>query len=362
MRHMHHPSKKIRDHPQRRWLLGLAVLVLLWFGTIVGGVAFAHYSGGGNGSCQTTYKCVGYHKEDQCYVTSCGSIRAGACRGPMATSGCAGSTTTSTTTTSTGGGTFCWATPSGGDNATINGQPGYLASCGSGTTTTACTPSGSLVPKFQYCTSACHTGEYQNYNSCGSASGSPHTGYAAGCTSGCASTTPPSSCTPNGTVTEKAEGCTSTAGVGYFQGYNSCHTAVGSKHTGSASWCTGSSTPSSSTPSSSTPAPSCTPSSSTSYGSTDWTGCQAHGVESGTQSYTVNHSCPSYQSSGTRTVTQSTSTTCQSTVRHQCAYAKPGYAQKETCLTDPAGGYTDCSGWSSPYYDPHDCPIPTPVN
>ena len=114
--------------------------------------------------------------------------------------------------------------------------------------------------------------------------------------------------------------------------------------------------------SSSTTAPSCSPSSSTSYGGTSWTGCASQGVESGTQSYTVYHSCPSYTTNGSRALTQSTSTTCQSVVEHQCAYAKPGYAQSETCLTSPLGGTTNCSGWSTPYYDPHDCPIPTPVN
>ncbi len=109
-------------------------------------------------------------------------------------------------------------------------------------------------------------------------------------------------------------------------------------------------------------APSCTPSASTSYGGTSWTGCARQGVESGTQSYTVYHSCPSYTSYGSRTLTQSTSTTCQAVVEHQCAYAKPGYAQSETCLTSPLGGTANCSGWSTPYYDPHGCPIPTPVN
>ena len=112
----------------------------------------------------------------------------------------------------------------------------------------------------------------------------------------------------------------------------------------------------------STTAPSCSPSASTSYGGTSWTGCASQGVESGTQSYTVYHSCPSYTSYGSRQVTQSTHAACQPVVEHQCAYAKPGYAQSETCLTSPLGGTTNCSGWSTPYYDPHGCPIPTPVN
>ena len=131
-----------------------------------------------------------------------------------------------------------------------------------------------------------------------------------------------------------------------------------------ASGSTGNSSPgdSTATGSQTPPASSCTPSSSTSTGGTLWTGCARQGVERGTQSYTVYHSCPSYQSSGSRTVTQSTSTTCQSVIEHQCAYAKPGYAQQEMCLTSPLGGTTDCSGWSTPYYDPHNCPIPTPVN
>lgn len=364
---MEEASFQIRSRARRGWLLGFVLFALLWAGALVGGIAFANGGGGGYGSCQTTYKCVGIHEEDQCYVTSCGGtgISHGACRGPMYTSGCGGSSGSSSNTGGGGGGggTFCWAQPSGGDNATVNGSPGYLASCVQ-STSTACTPNGTITPKFQYCTSACHTGEYQNYNSCGSASGSPHTGYAAGCTSGCSTSPPATTCTPDGTVTEKSEGCTSTAGVGYFQGYNSCGSPVGSKHTGPASWCTGSSTTTTTTTPSSTPpsTPSCTPSSSISDGGINWTGCAAQSVESGTQSYTVYHSCPSYTSSGTRTVTAHTTTTCQAVTQHQCAWEKPGYAQSRQCLTSPLGGVTHCSSWSTPYYDPHDCPIPTPVN
>jgi len=126
-------------------------------------------------------------------------------------------------------------------------------------------------------------------------------------------------------------------------------------------------------PSSSPPAPSCTPSASTSCsgpyltgctGSCTSTGCTGTGVATGYEYCTVYHSCPSYTSSYTQPVTTPVTTgtsACQQTVEHQCAWGQPGYAQKEYCLTSPLGGVTNCSGWSTPYYDPKDCPVPTPV-
>jgi len=181
--------------------------------------------------------------------------------------------------------------------------------------------------------------------------------------------------------------------TGLFEPTNSCTGARnGANYQGSAPWCTGgcptqsptpptsssqpppsSSNPpasqSSTPPSSSPPAPSCTPSASTSCsgpyltgctGSCTSSGCTGTGVATGYEYCTVDHFCPSYTSSYTQPVTTGTSA-CQQTVEHQCAWGQPGYAQKEYCLTSPLGGVTDCSGWSAPYYDPKDCPVPTPV-
>lgn len=119
----------------------------------------------------------------------------------------------------------------------------------------------------------------------------------------------------------------------------------------------------------SSPAPSCAPSASTSCsapvltgcaGSCTTSGCTGTGTATGSESCTVSHSCPSYASSYSQSVTTGTSA-CQAQAEHQCAWAQPGYAQVEYCLTGPQGGLVNCSGWSTPYYDPYDCPIPTPV-
>lgn len=357
--------KRARDpsvSPPRRYRWTFLVGILLWLGFISGGVTFA-YSTQGTGTFVKRISCT---QGELCYYDTgqCDSQYVALANSCTSSSGGGGTTTSPQPS----GGTFCWAQPSGGDNATINGNPGYLASCAGSSAAPACTPTGTGPSKFQSCDGTCHSGYYEPTNNCGSRNGSNYEGYAAGCTAGCSVAPTTTACT--GTYHWAQTGCTSTPGQAIWTDYGPCGQVL-SSNTGNATsgTCLGSgsgsgsgSTSTTTTPTSTAPAPSCTPSSSTSTGGTSWTGCASQGVESGTQSYTVYHSCPSYTSSGSRTLTQSTSTTCQSVVEHQCAYAQPGYAQSETCLTSPLGGTTNCSGWSTPYYDPHDCPIPTPVN
>ena len=193
-------------------------------------------------------------------------------------------------------------------------------------------------------------------------SGAKKVAYASTCTAGCS--TPPVHCTPDGTLTLHFLGCAGN-GIGKFDRTNSCGSVV-STSTGKATRCdTSGTTPTSGSGSGTTPTQgsgsggSCQPTVIT-WGAVHWTGCSAQGTETGYQSWDGVNAC-GVTSSGTAPVGQHTSSTCQPTVRHQCAYAKPGYAQKENCLTSPQGGYADCSGWSTPYYDTYDCPIPTPV-
>lgn len=150
-------------------------------------------------------------------------------------------------------------------------------------------------------------------------------------------------------------GCVS-CGVGLFEPTNSCTGgANGADKEAPASSCTQGCA-------STTPPPSCTETSSTSCGNPILIGCASAGVATGTETCSTVTSCPSSQSNFSRSVTENTRATCQIVVQHQCAPDKPGYAERQSCLTLPTGGLTDCSGWSAPYYDPKGCPIPTPVN
>ena len=244
--------------------------------------------------------------------------------------------------------------------------PEYVKYFTCGSATTAKQAASRLVG----CTNSCHVGKWQPWEKINGRLipyGNIKLAYAASCTTGCPTIT--KICTPNGTLTQKFLGCVSN-GVGKFEWVNSCG-SVESTHDGAASRCdTGSGQPTSgsgsggsgTTPTqgsgSSGSAPSCTVT--TTYSNPVWTGCTAKGEEIGYQHWSRTDSC-SGTTSGNNTVGQHTSSTCQPTVRHQCAYAKPGYAQSETCLTSPQGGYADCQGWSNPYYDTYDCPIPTPI-
>ncbi len=363
--------EKARDpsrRTSRRYRWAILAGFLLWLGIIAGGMTYA-YTGSGTGTFTKRISCT---QGELCYYDTgqCNSQYVALPNDCTNTSG-GGGGGGSTSAPQPSGGTFCWAQPSGGHNATVNGYPGYLASCAPATPpANVCTPNGTLKMVPLSCTGSCHEATWQQYNSCGSKNGGTYTSYDGHCTSGCAAPPPTNTC--SGTWHWAQIGCVAgSSGMATWADIGPC----GNQHdvhpgTAKPGTCIisgsgsggGSTTTSNPTPTSTPPAPSCTPSASTSYGGTSWTGCASQGVESGTQSYTVYHSCPSYTSYGSRTLTQSTSTTCQSVVEHQCAYAKPGYAQSETCLTSPLGGTTNCSGWSTPYYDPHGCPIPTPVN
>ncbi len=352
-------SEARRGPPRRAWLLGLVILVVLWVGALAGGLVYANGGNTGGGCTYFTHR-LSCTTVEMCYSANCGgnSLK------------CYNHTGAAYNDCSSGGGgssgpscdpyaiQYCWAQPTcGGANATNQcGAAVHAGSCPSGCAN-VCTPNGTVTEKFQYCTTSCHTGEFQGYNSCGSTDGGAHTGYAAGCTSGCTAPPPTPSCT--GTYHWAQTACTSTPGQAVWTDYGPCGQVL-SQDTGNATpgTCLGSTPPPSNSP---PPAPSCTPSSATSCSAPVWTGCSSQGVALGIESCTTTHTCPNAQSTSTRSVTQST-TACQPVTEHQCAYAQPGYAQSETCLTSPTGGVTDCSGWSTPYYDPHDCPIPTPVN
>nr|AEP14336.1 hypothetical protein [Sulfobacillus thermotolerans] len=336
-----------RRHISRQWGLALGSLVLLWGAAVLGGITFAYYhSGGGNNNCAPYPRCINSNADNNAVEEyPCGGgyhntlpITDGSCYVPP-------SSRYSPPPSNGGGGTFCWAQPSGGDNATVDGNPGYLAACAQVSTPAAppaCTPTSTGPSRFQACDGRCHSGYYEPTNNCGSRNGSNYEGYAPGCTSGCAATptSAPTICT--GTYHWAQTACTSVAGQAVWTDYGPCGQVL-SSDVGNATpgTCAGASSPSSggtSSGSTSSAPSACTPSAMTQQGSTYWTGCASPGVESGSQTYTVYHSCPSYQSSGSRTVTQSTTTTCQTVVEHQCAYAQPGYAQSETCLTSPTGG------------------------
>ncbi len=360
--------KKSRDPsiaPTRRYRWAFLVGLLLWLGFVAGGAVWAYPPPGGTGTFIKRISCT---QGELCYYDT------GHCNSQYValpndcTSGSSGGGGSSSSYCNPNIIKYTWAQAAscGGANATNQCGQAVHSSAGPSGCANVCTPNGTLKMVPLSCTGSCHEATWQQYNSCGSKNGGTYTSYDGNCTSGCAAppTTTPPSCT--GTYHWAQTGCASTPGQAIWTDYGPCgqilSTNVGNATSGT---CLGPSsggrTPTSN-PTPTSTAPSCTPSTSTSYGGTSWTGCASQGVESGTQSYTVSHSCPSYTSYGSRTLTQSTSTTCQSVVEHQCAYAKPGYAQSETCLTSPLGGTTNCSGWSTPYYDPHDCPIPTPVN
>lgn len=112
-------------------------------------------------------------------------------------------------------------------------------------------------------------------------------------------------------------------------------------------------------------APACTVGAVQSCGPVVLTGCASAGSATGYQDCTTTTTSAACTTSSANTnvpVTEASSTTCQTQVQHQCAPDQPGYAERQTCLTAPAGGLTDCSGWSTPYYDPQGCPVPTPVD
>ena len=233
---------------------------------------------------------------------------------------------------------------------------------------------------------ACHEGYFVPHTFCpggvyngGHAvvSGAKKVAYASTCDSGCAPTH--TACTPDGQLTLNFLGCVGN-GVGKFDHTNSCGSVM-STSTGKAKRCdTGSSGGNGTNPTEGSGSGSGNGSGSggsgksgggggggrqtctitTTYGTPEWTSCSAKGVEIGYQPWTAKNSCGG-TSSGTNPVEQHTSTACQPAINHQCAYAMPGYAQSEHCLTSPLGGYTDCGNWSAPYYDPYDCPIPTPI-
>ncbi|AEJ40818.1 hypothetical protein TPY_2658 [Sulfobacillus acidophilus TPY] len=219
----------------------------------------------------------------------------------------------------------------------------------------------------------------------------------------------PSGCSPsvqyfscsNGTCQGKSVflSCTG-CGTGLFEPTNSCTGGRnGANYQGPASWCTTGchtqsptppTTSSQPPPTSSQPPPSssnpppgssqppstpqCTPSTSTSCsaplltsctGSCTTTGCSNTGEASGVEScttYITNADCTtSVGGSYDQWVTVSTSA-CQAVKQQQCAYAQPGYAITQYCLSGLNGGVVNCSGWSSPQYDPAVCPVPTPIN
>lgn len=236
-------------------------------------------------------------------------------------------------------------------------------SCGSATTTKQA-PS-----RFVGCTNTYHLGKWQPWEYTSTGGQIPYGNIKIAYASQCTANPPPGTvgnpgCTPNGKLTQHFLGCVSN-GVGQFDWVNSCGSVM-STSTGAATRCdTGSSTGGAGSGSrggsgSGTGGSGQTCTITTTYGTPQWTGCSAKGVETGYQPWTAKNSCGG-TTSGTNSIVQHTSTTCQPTVAHQCAYAKPGYAQQRNCLTSPQGGYTDCGNWSAPYYDTYDCPIPTPI-
>ena len=351
-------SEARRGPPRRAWILTGFILLLLWAGAVAGGLAYAH-SGNSSPSCQPWAYCINSNEyQNAMEHYPCTNLNQGPITDRNCWAGASGGGGSSGPSCDPYAVQYCWAQPTcGGDNAPNQcGAAVHASSCPSGCAN-VCTPNGTVTEKFQYCTTSCHTGEFQGYNSCGSTVGGAHTGYAAGCTSGCTSPPPAPTCT--GTYHWAQTACTNTPGQAVWTDYGPCGQVL-SQDTGNATpgTCVGPTPPPSNSP---PPAPSCTPSSATSCSAPVWTGCSSQGVALGIESCTTTHTCPNAQSTSTRSVTQST-TACQPVTEHQCAYAQPGYAQSETCLTSPTGGVTDCSGWSTPYYDPHDCPIPTPVN
>lgn len=342
-----HDEAIARRGPRRALFMGILVSVLLMLGGFAGGMAFAAVGGGGGTGGGGSGGGGGH-----CRYNSAHQLVSGPSYCQQSNWSCVG--------TDVGG---C-----------VDGlqEVKYSGSCPQSVKYIGCT--AATAPKaapsrFVRCTSTYHIGLWQPwvYTATGgqTPSGNLKRAYAAQCTNNPPLGTPQNpGCTPNGTLTQHFLGCVGN-GIGTFNWTNSCG-SVENTSTGPATRCDtasgGGSTPSPNPPSGGGSGggsgPTCTIR--TTYGTPQWTGCSAQGVETGYQPWTAVNSCGG-TSSGSNPVAQHTTASCQPTIRHQCAYAQPGYAQQETCLTSPQGGYADCSGWSTPYYDPYDCPIPTPI-
>lgn len=218
-----------RRHHRRRLLGAQILFILLAFvgGFLLGGggLVFANGGHGGGSSCiqnqQTT--CIGYHLGLETYTNVClGSgqtqsknVYDASCTGGSSTGGGGGSSCNPSVIQ------YCWAQPTcGGSNATNGcGQATHSAGCPSGCGGNTCTPTGGNTIHFVACDGTCHSGYYDQTNSCGTVTVQKYESYAPSCNTaadGCSP--PPPSCTgQSGWV---FTGCNGTCGRGTWVDYS----------------------------------------------------------------------------------------------------------------------------------------------